>query len=277
MTRKISILIAHYNNGKYFKQCYTSLIDQSYTNWEAIIVDDCSTDNSVEIIKQLIKGNIKFLLVENAENKGCGFTKRKCLEYASGDICAFLDPDDALYASALEASIRQYEQSKNIVCTYSKMMLCDENLNAQKVFPQTKQIYNNDLFFNCPIQITHFFTFKKKIYDKTSGINPNLRTAVDQDLYLKILEHGNAKFIKQTLYKYRLHDNGISQNKGKADAKKSFGLVIHDSLKRRKIKYINQNKVPYTFTNPEEIFLLLDYQTTVLYRLKLKLMVLLQA
>ena len=61
MTKKISILIANYNNGRYFKQCYDSLLEQSYTNWEAIIVDDCSTDNSVDIIKQLIKGNNRFL------------------------------------------------------------------------------------------------------------------------------------------------------------------------------------------------------------------------
>ena len=172
--------------------------------------------------------------------------------------------------------MRQYDQSRNIVCTYSKMMLCDENLNPQKVFHQTKQIYNDNLFFNCPIQMAHFFTFKKNIYDRTLGINPNLRTAADQDLYLKILEHGNAKFIKQTLYKYRLHDKGISQNKGKADAKKSFALVIHDTLKRRNIKYINHNKVPDTLVYPEEIFQLLNYQVSILYRLKLKLMVLLK-
>ena len=124
--------------------------------------------------------------------------------------------------------------------------------------------------------MAHFFTFKKNIYDRTLGINPNLRTAADQDLYLKILEHGNAKFIKQTLYKYRLHDKGISQNKGKADAKKSFALVIHDTLKRRNIKYINHNKVPDTLVYPEEIFQLLNYQVSILYRLKLKLMVLLK-
>ncbi|AZA89272.1 Hyaluronan synthase [Chryseobacterium nakagawai] len=273
MTKKISILIANYNNGKYFKECYDSLIKQTYTHWEAIIVDDCSTDNSLEIIRQLIKNNDKFLLIENSENKGCGFTKRKCMDYATGDVCAYLDPDDALYATALEESMKQYGQN-NIVCTYSKMMLCDENLNPQRVFSNTKQIYNNSLFFNCPIQFAHFFTFKKDIYWKTSGINPTLKTAIDQDLYLKILEHGKVKFIRKALYRYRLHDNGISQHKGKTEAKESFALVIYNTMKRRNIQYINHHKVPDQFTSPEAIFQLLNYQTRILYRLKLKFMLL---
>lgn len=268
--KKISVLIAHYNNGKYFEDCYTSLINQTYHNWEVIIVDDASTDNSLEVIKEIIKDDSRFVLYENSENKGCGFTKRKCMEYATGEICAYLDPDDALYPTALEKSINAYTND-GIVATYSKMMMCDENLIDQKEFSSTKQIYNNKYFFNFPIQFSHFFTFKKNAYLQTSGINPNLKSAVDQDLYLKILELGSVKFVNEILYKYRLHPGGISQQSTKHAAKDSFAFVIHDTMKRRNIKNINNRNVPDVYSSSNEIYSLLDYQVSFLYRLQIKL------
>lgn len=269
---KFSILIANYNNGKYFRDCYNSLISQTYQNWEVIIVDDASTDDSVEVIKAIIKDDSRFKIYNNPANHGCGYTKRECMKYAEGEICAYLDPDDALYTDALEKTVMEFAKN-DIIATYSQMMLCDKDLNPDKVFASTKQIYNSKYFFNCPIQFAHFFSFKKEIYFKTSGINPDLKSAVDQDLYLKILEHGKVKYIKEPLYLYRLHSNGISQQSSKQGAKESFAKVIHDTMKRRGIKKINSQTVPEAYTNAEEIYALLNYQTEKLHRLinKIKL------
>ncbi|KAA2224579.1 glycosyltransferase family 2 protein [Chryseobacterium sediminis] len=262
-----SILIANYNNGKYFKECYDSLISQTYKNWEAIVIDDASTDDSVEIIQSLIQGDSRFKLYHNTTNKGCGFTKAACMEYAKGDLCAYLDPDDALYPEALEKTVQEFFDRDDIVAIYSQMMICDEDLTPERIYAGTKQIYNNRHFFNCPIQFAHFFTFKRETYSRTTGINPNLKNAVDQDLYLKILEQGEAKFIKDPLYLYRLHSNGISQDKAKQSAKESFARVIHDTMKRRGIKKINNQAVPEVFTSSQEIYKLLNYQTNKMHRL----------
>ncbi|HBV14220.1 MAG TPA: glycosyl transferase family 2 [Chryseobacterium carnipullorum] len=263
---KFSILIANYNNGRYFRDCYNSLISQTYQNWEVIIVDDASTDDSMEVIETIIKNDPRFKMYRNATNQGCGYTKRECMKYAQGEICAYLDPDDAIYTDALEKITQEFVKN-DITAAYSQMMLCDENLNPDKVFASTKQIYNSRFFFNCPTQFAHFFTFKKETYLKTSGINPNLKSAVDQDLYLKILEHGNVKYIKEPLYMYRLHAKGISQQSSKSNAKESFAKVIHDTMKRRGIRKINNKKVPEVYTNPQEIYELLNYQTQRLHRL----------
>ncbi|UKB83237.1 glycosyltransferase family 2 protein [Chryseobacterium sp. MEBOG06] len=262
-----SVLIANYNNGKYFKECYNSLMDQTYGNWEVVIIDDASTDDSVEIIQSLIKDNPRFKLYHNSTNQGCGFTKRECIKYAEGEICAFLDPDDALYPQALELTALEFYHRNDIVATYSQMMLCNEYLNPDKIYPGTKQIYNNQFFFNCPIQFAHFFAFKKEVYWKTSGINPKLKNAVDQDLYLKILEHGDIRYIKEPLYLYRLHSNGISQHNAKQSAKESFARVIHEAMKRRGLRKINNKNVPEKFTDSKEIYELLNYQTHKLHRL----------
>ena len=267
---KFSILIAQYNNGQYFKECFDSIVSQSYTDWEVIIVDDSSTDDSVAVIKDIILGDDRFKLYENEVNKGCGYTKGRCMDFASGEICGYLDPDDALYPEALEKSVKAYQKNPEIVATYSRMMMCNENMIPDKTFSQTKKVDNNPYFFNCPVQFAHFFTFKKAIYDKTQGINPQLSSAVDQDLYLKILDHGDPAFIDEDLYKYRLHSQGISQFKSKSKAKESFAKVIFDTINRRNIKTINQVEVPKKYSNSEEIFDLLMYQTKWYYRLRTK-------
>jgi glycosyltransferase involved in cell wall biosynthesis len=268
---KISILVANYNNGKYFKDCYDSMIIQSYDNWEMIIVDDCSTDDSVEIIRNLIKDDERFKLYENEENKGCGYTKKRCIDLATGDFCAYLDPDDALLYYSIECCMDEFRKYNKIVATYSQLFFCDENLNPKTIFDKIKQINNDKYFFNCPIQISAFFVFKRDAYLKTEGINPSLRTAVDQDLYLKILEIGEAKFIQEPLYKYRLHSGGISQSNSKSKAKDSFAKVIHQSMKRRGITKIQNKYVPENYTNSEEIYDLLNYQTKIPYRLMSKI------
>jgi glycosyltransferase involved in cell wall biosynthesis len=264
---KISLLIANYNNGKYFRDCYDSIISQSYENWEVIIVDDCSTDNSVQLIKELIKDDIRFKLYQNETNKGCGYTKRKCADLSTGDFCAFLDPDDALYYYSLECSMDEFQKTNKIVATYSQLIFCDEQLNPREVFSKIKQINNSIFFFNSPIQLSAFFVFKKEAYLQTCGINPDLKNAVDQDLYLKLLEVGDAKFIDEVLYKYRLHANGISQYTSKKSAKESFAKVIHHAMKRRKIGSINNMPVPKKFSTSADIYNLLNYQTKIPYRL----------
>jgi glycosyltransferase involved in cell wall biosynthesis len=271
IVNKVSILVANYNNGKYFKDCYDSLIIQSHDNWEVIIVDDCSTDDSVEIIKDLIKDDERFKLYQNEVNKGCGFTKRRCVDMATGDFCAFLDPDDALVYYSLEYCMEEFQKCNKIIATYSQLFFCDENLNTKDIFYKIKQIHNDKYFFNCPIQISALFVFKREAYLKTDGINPYLRSAVDQDLYLKLLEIGDAKFIEEPLYKYRLHSGGISQSNSKEHAKESFAKVIHQAMKRRDIKKIQNKNVPEHYTNTEEIYDLINYQTKIPYRLMNKI------
>ena len=72
-----SILVAHYNNYEYFKDCYKSIIGQTFQNFEVIIVDDCSTDDSLEKIRNLVSKDQRFKIYTNEENKGVGYTKKK--------------------------------------------------------------------------------------------------------------------------------------------------------------------------------------------------------
>jgi len=240
---KFSILVAHYNNYNYFTECYDSILKQTYQEYEIILVDDCSTDDSYEKIIELTKDNSKVKVFKNEENSGVGLTKKRCIDLASGEICGFVDPDDTLTENALQTIIENY--TENNIVVYSQFYECDAKLNPIKLFSHSRAIKNgNKLFFNVFFEATHFFTFKREAYYKTSGINDKLTSAVDQDLYLKLYEIGNFKFVKAPLYYYRIHEKGVSQESSKKEKlHKNWHQTILDTTKRRKIDSLYGEKI----------------------------------
>ena len=233
---KVSILVANYNNGKFFNDCYISIVEQTYDNWEVIIVDDGSTDNSVEIIRRIIKDHKNFKLFENDKNYGCGYTKRRCVELATGDVCGFLDPDDALVPIALEKMVLAYI-NQDYVLVYSRHHKCDTNLNKTGT-SKNGQILKEDIF-NLNYDITAFTTFLRKAYLQTEGINAYCKRAVDQDLYIKLLEIGKAKFINELLYLYRIHSMGIASNLNPEKAYFWHWFAIMKAAERRQLNIEN--------------------------------------
>lgn len=233
-----SILIANFNNGKFFKDCYNSIISQTYRNWEVIIIDDCSTDNSLTVIKELIKDDVRFKIYTNSCNRGCGYTKRKCIEYAKGEIFAFLDPDDTIKKEALESMVNAHIESPKASIIYSNLFICNEKLEIQSENKKT-QVKNNDPYYtNIGGSISQFSSFKLKLYKKTIGINANYPKAVDQDLYLKLYEVGEAIHLNKSLYYYRHHKNSISL--GKRNRDKAFywhWKALFDASDRRNINF----------------------------------------
>ncbi len=250
-----SILIANYNNGQYFKNCYDSIISQTYIDWEVIIVDDGSTDNSIEIIEQLISNNSKFKLYQNEKNYGCGYTKKKCVELSNGELCGFLDPDDMLEPNALEEMVLAHKQNPYASLIYSNNILLNEDLSKNFQPAEKKnQVQNGDLkFINSNGEIGHFSTFKRKMYSNTSGISAYLKRAVDQDLYLKLYEQGYVVFLDKFLYKYRIHNKGISTLENKKLARYWYWVVIMETSKRRSIDF--ENEFAESFLLPDECWI----------------------
>lgn len=235
MAPLFSILIAQYNNGKYFEDCYNSIIAQTYQNWEVIIVDDCSTDDSVAVMKDRIGEDPRFKIEVLTENKGCGFAKRRCAELATGEICAFLDPDDAITEKALSEMILEHAKHPDASMIYSKPLWCDEHLNIQYE-RKSQQVENGDpYFFDFDGFVFAFMSYKRDFYVKTSGINSYLQRAIDKDLVLKLYETGSAYLLDLALYKYRIHPNGISTNTNQDKAYFWYWVAIIDAAKRRNI------------------------------------------
>jgi glycosyltransferase involved in cell wall biosynthesis len=232
-----SILIANYNNGKYFQDCWQSLVNQTHADWEAIIVDDCSTDNSFDIICKITNGDPRAKIFKNESNQGCGFTKRRCAELATADVFGFLDPDDTLTANALELMRDEFKKNEDAVLIYSKHKVCDEFLVDTHMTYELKQIDSFDpLYFNGSGVISAFACFKKAAYLNTEGIDPYMLRAVDQDLYLKLYETGRVVALNEYLYNYRIHSNGISTGNQSSNISLAIywqWFAINSAAKRR--------------------------------------------
>lgn len=231
-TPLFSVLIANYNNGCYLKDAINSVLSQSYTNWEIIIVDDYSTDNSGVLYKEL-ESNPQIHIYYNDKNMGAGFTKRRCAELAQGDICGFVDPDDLLAEKdALEVMVRVHKENPNASMVYSGYYLTDEKLVIERAVPGT-DLYGQSALESCSWPFRHFVSFKKEKYDLTAGVDPLMKRAVDYDMYYKLEEVGSIIHIDRILYLYRQNSHSISLNDGvyKSRAWHSYSCV--EAMKRR--------------------------------------------
>lgn len=234
-----SILIANYNNGVFFKDCLDSLQKQTYSNWEAIVVDDGSTDNSVELIKESIADDSRFKLFLNSSNMGCGYTKNRCAAVATGEILGFLDPDDTLEPNALQIMVEAHQKYPQAALITSRYYFVDPFLQKQTISPYGEYVPKGHSFLTYGKgALTAFATFKKKFYERSEGISISLKRAVDQDLYYKMEETGSHHFIDKPLYNYRIHKNSISANENIYKASYWHLKVKKAAFNRRKKQHL---------------------------------------
>ena len=270
-TPLFSVLIANYNNGQYLQECLDSVFAQTYTNWEVIIVDDASTDDSRDIYNKY-KDNKRIKVYYNKENKGAGYTKRRCAELATGVICGFLDPDDAVTNDALGSMVKTHLNNPECSLVYSRHYACDKNLVVQYII-NTSQIASNETYLTSDKVVSHFVSYKNSLYKKTQGISKIFKAAVDQDLYFKLEEVGKLKFLNKPLYLYRKNDNGISQGENSLKALRYHLLAIENAAKRRGIKVNSLNtykelKQRYLMRSATKYLELKEYNKMQLFALK---------
>ena len=236
MNPKVSILIANYNNGVFITAAINSVLIQTHANWEIIIVDDASTDKSIEIISGFLQNEERIKLVRNTKNRGCGYTKHKCVQLATGKYCGFLDPDDSLDKNAIHQMVNVLEKNKDCSLAYSRLNICDQNLNylyssnfATEIGASSSYLYHKSG------SVSAFAVFRLKSYLQTDGINKFLKRAVDQDLYLKLEEVGKLLLVEKHLYNYRQHKGGISLNNN-IDKAMAWNIKVRiDTCERRNI------------------------------------------
>ena len=235
-----SVLIANYNNGLFLQEAIESVKAQTFSNWEIILVDDASTDDSFTIYEKL-KSDPRIHLFFNDSNKGCGYTKRRCAELANGTICGFLDPDDTLEPEALEVMVKAHAQYPNTSMIYSKYYFSDLNLNKIGVSEHQCALPDGVSFLEYGKgAISHFVTYKKVYYDKTPGIDVHYKRAVDHALYYLLEEVGKVRFIDKPLYNYRSDTGSNISTNANADAAILWHLIVmSDACMRRGIPLEN--------------------------------------
>lgn len=206
---RFSLLVANYGNGCYLDAAIDSVVRQSYENWELIIVDDASIDDSIEVISRWsIEPRIR--LIRHPVNRGVGAAFATAAAAASGEIFGMLGADDALRSDALERMVKAHLSHPDASLINSDLVSCDTDLVPLAGRTEYGPLPKGDtLIRNCPI--SSFATFKRSAYVRTSGFDPAFSRAVDHDLYLKLEEVGALSYVAKGLYFYRQHSGGISQ------------------------------------------------------------------
>ncbi|MBR2486483.1 MAG: glycosyltransferase family 2 protein [Paludibacteraceae bacterium] len=228
-----SVLIANYNNGKYLMNAIDSVRKQTYPNWEIIIVDDGSTDNSYEIYKKLKTDN-RIYIYYNKINKGIAYTKKRTIDESHGELLAFLDPDDELTSNALYDHTLVHIKHKTVSIIYSRHYLCDREMNIVSESRILTLNSDESYFTHKDYRAEHLVSIKKALYYKTDGINLIYKLAVDTNVNFLLEEVGSVCCLNKVCYKYRYN---LKTQATSDYARHMFWnlLVQYDTCKRRNI------------------------------------------
>ncbi len=241
----ISIAMTCFNQSKYVGDAIKSIASQTYSNWQIVIVDDCSSDNSLDIVQKCVDNYCiqdKIKIIKRKNNCGYGTSLGLAITSSDGELVAVVDSDDALADNdVLEICVKVHIDHPDIVMTYSNYWICREDLSRKKVY-KTRQIPNDKMYLGCGgIRVSHLKVLKKKFYMMTDGINPKLKQTVDKELSLRMDEVGRFLHIDKALYHYRHHPGNLSRSINKKDAKyrqfvtKMRKQIYEDARKRRKL------------------------------------------
>ena len=211
MDKLVSIITPTYNCGKFIARTIDSVQAQTYTNWEMIIVDDCSKDDTKEVVEKYMENDsrIKYECLET--NSGAAVARTRAMELATGSYMAFLDSDDIWKPEKLEKQLKFMEDNDiNFSCTEYEQIDEDDN-KLGRVIKVVKKTGYNRLLLDCPVgNSTVMYNVEKMGKFEV----PNIRKRNDDALWLQMLK--KEKYIigmPEVLMEYRIRQNSISSNK----------------------------------------------------------------
>ena len=230
---KVSIIMPAYNCERFIAEAIQSVQAQTYTSWELIIVDDCSTDHTRTIIDQFAHKDKRIIFLKNEKNSGAAAARNKAIETASGRYMAFLDGDDVWMPTKLEKQL-EFMISNNYVFTCTDYLKIDEqSKKLDEIVPALDANYH-EMLKRCPGNST-------VIYDSnTLGkfTVPEMRNREDYVMWLNVIKKaGTLHGIHELLSCHRIGMQSLSSNK--------FRLVKYHWIIYRNIERLSWIKSLY--------------------------------
>jgi glycosyltransferase involved in cell wall biosynthesis len=209
----VSVVLACYNCEKYIEQAVESIINQAYRNLEILITDDCSTDNSYKILKQIAEKDNRIVLMRNETNLKLAKTLNNMIAVAKGKYIARMDADDISFSKRIEKQVEFME-------TYLDYAICGTNVwhingNGKKIptgkIPITNEEINNGKYYKSPFYHPSVM-FRGEVIRKYK-YNEDLVVAQDYALWFSILETYKGFNLKQRLLLYRDYPASITHTR----------------------------------------------------------------
>lgn len=210
---KVSVVITSYNYEDYIGEAIESVIAQTYKNWELVVVDDASTDRSVEVISRYVKQfPDKIRLIAQTENRGVGYVANLGIENTTGEYIANLGSDDRMLPQRLEKQMAYFQKNPKVGVVCSDVVV----INSDGVVVEGDTVFSKPItdlrmqllegnFINSP-SVTHI----KRIHTEMGDINPILDYVQDFDHWLRILDRYEIVRLPEKLTEYRIHGKNLS-------------------------------------------------------------------
>ncbi len=215
----VSIIMPSWNTAKWIGESIESVIKQTYQDWELIIVDDCSTDNTDEVVASYHDTRIKYF--KNKVNSGAALTRNRALREAQGEWIAFLDSDDLWNPCKLEKMIK-FMSTNNYSFAYHNYEKIDEESQPLYIAVTGPKIVTKRKMYNYGYPGCLAFMYSAKAHGLIQI--KDIKKNNDYAILLKLCKNANCYLLEENLAKYRIRKKSISHDKLKKKLKSHYDL-----------------------------------------------------
>lgn len=208
----VSVITPTYNRREFIVEAIESVLAQTYPNWQMLIIDDGSTDDSIEVIKPYLKDErIQYFY---QENQGQAFARQQALKKAEGEYVAFLDSDNLWLPERLALGVEALKNNHRVDVCYGDLITIDEK--GQVISTANMKRYSGWI---APLMMRQNFVsmnttlIRKHAIDRVGGFRSTVTRGDDYDLYFRIAAESKYLYLAHRLAKYRVMENQISSNK----------------------------------------------------------------
>ncbi len=217
---KVSIIMLSYNYGYYLSNAIESVLNQSYSDYELIIIDDCSDDGSDSIIREYASKDDRIKFFINPKNRGIAFSFNSGLDKCTGQYIGYISSDDIWERNRLEAGVSILDSKPRIHYVHSNLGIIDDKgmftgQTVHDLYHSPTGKYSGNLFDT--LIRGNFICFSSLLLRSKTitgiNINPDLKYLNDWQFLLEISERGNFHYINDALARYRVHSHSTNLDK----------------------------------------------------------------
>jgi glycosyltransferase involved in cell wall biosynthesis len=210
----ISVIISAYNGSKFIDEAVTSVVNQTFLDWELIIVDDNSKDDTPKIIKKWLSLDKRIKFYKNKKNYGPAFSRNIAVKYSTGTWLSILDVDDYYDINKLESQVELITKvKKKLVLVTTDSYVIKDNKKKLYKYPTISNTLKKNLFAQKKFPAHSSYLIKKKYFMKIGGYNTYMLPAEDHDLCIRLMNFGSFINIDKPLVYYRIHKKNFSKKK----------------------------------------------------------------
>lgn len=220
----ISIIVPCYNQSLFMRETLDCLQKQTIDNWECIVVNDGSTDNTLDIAREYVIKDNRYILVDK-QNGGLSDARNEGIRVSHGKYILPLDSDDLIAPTYAEKAVAYFEKHPETTLVYCKARFFGDR-NDEWILPEynyEKLLFGNHIFCSC--------VYKRKDYDKTGGYNTNLKKGLeDWDFLLSLLSKESIVYkIPEFLFLYRKHGDSMV-SKMRSHSKEIYNSIVANHM-----------------------------------------------